>query len=288
MAYPLTMAKSISYGSTRNLASIKFVVLHYTGVVGDSAKNEVKYFSSGNTRSAGAHYFVGQDGDVQQSIPLKYTAWSVGDYKNGKGTYYGKCTNSNSVSIEMCDQLNKDASAAQIAAVKKLIAYIQSQCPNAKTIIRHYDVTTKSCPARYINASKWASLKAAVTGGTAPASNVVPDSTPEQLSVDGYVGNLTVRRWQQIMGTPVDGKISGQLSSLKKYHLRFTSSAIDYGSGGSQLIKAVQSKLGVTADGQMGPQTIKAIQTHVGAYPDGYFGRITAEALQNRLNTGSF
>ena len=287
MGYPLTMAKKVSYGGTRSLGAIRYIVLHYTGVIGDSAKNEVKYFSSGNTRSAGSHFFVGQDGDVQQSIPMTYTAWSVGDWRNGKGPYYGKCTNSNSVSIEMCDQMNKDASASQINAVRELIAYIKSQCPNIVDVIRHHDVTTKSCPARYLNAAKWAQLKAAVTNGAAPP--VSPsNSTSEQLVVDGYVGPMTVRRWQQVMGTPVDGEISGQLARLKKYHLRFTSSSIDYGSGGSQLIKAVQSKLGVTADGQMGPQTIKAIQNHVGAYPDGYFGRITAEALQNRLNSGNF
>lgn len=288
MSYPLTMAKKNSYGATRSLESIRYIVLHYTGVNGDTAKNEVKFFATGNTRSAGAHYFVGQDGDIQQSIPLKYIAWSVGDWRNGRGSYYGKCSNTNSVSIEMCDQLNKDASAAQISAVKELIAYIQSQCPNAKTIIRHYDVTTKSCPARYLNASKWEQLRSAVTGGTIPASTPEAPVTPEALIVDGYVGPKTVRRWQEIMGTPQDGEISGQIRSLKKYHLRFTSDALEYGSGGSQLIKAVQSRLGATVDGQLGPQTIKAIQSQVGVYADGYFGQQTASALQARLNTGSF
>lgn len=287
MGYPLTMAKKNSYGGKRDLSSIKYIVLHYTGVNGDTAKNEVKFFSTGNTRSAGAHFFVGQDGDVQQSIPLNYIAWSVGDYRNGHGTYYGRCTNTNSVSIEMCDQMNKDASADQINAVRKLIAYIQSQCSNAKTIIRHYDVTTKHCPARYLNAEKWRQLKAAVTGGEMPVEK--PENvTPESLAVDGYVGNKTVRKWQGIMGTVQDGEISGQSRTLKKYHLRFTSNAIEYGSGGSTLIRAVQKKLGCDVDGQMGPVTIRAIQTHIGVYPDGYFGVQTATALQEKLNTGTF
>ncbi len=289
MAYPFTMAKSISYGATRSLNSIKYIVLHYTGVNGDTAKNEVKFFATGNTRSAGAHFFVGQDGDIQQSIPLNRVAWSVGDWRNGKGSYYGKCTNSNSVSIEMCDQLYKDASAAQITAVRELIAYIQSQCPNAKTIIRHFDVTTKHCPARYLDANKWAQLKAAVTGGAYIEHPQQSESVSQTiLAVDGYVGNKTVKAWQKAMGTVQDGEISGQSRTLKKYHLRFTSSAIEYGSGGSTLIRAVQKKLGCEADGQMGPITIKAIQTHLGVYPDGYFGQQTASALQTRLNTGTF
>ena len=286
MGYPLTMAKKNSYGGTRTLASIKYIVLHYTGVNGDTAKNEVKFFATGNTRSAGAHFFVGQDGDVQQSIPMTYTAWSVGDASNGKGTYYSRCNNSNSVSIEMCDQLNKDASAAQINAVRELITYIKSQCPNIVDVIRHYDRTTKRCPARYIDATKWAKLKAAVTGNAASAASET--ITPDRLTVDGYVGQQTVSAWQKAMGTVQDGEISGQSRTLKKYHLRFTSNCIEYGSGGSTLIRAVQKKLGCDVDGQMGPQTVKAIQKHVGVYPDGYFGQQTAAALQEKLNAGEF
>ena len=287
MSYPLTMAKKNSYGGTRNLSSIKYIVLHYTGVNHDSAKNEVKFFATGNTRSAGAHFFVGQDGDIQQSIPLKYIAWSVGDYRNGKGAYYGKCTNSNSVSIEMCDQLYKDASADQINAVRSVIKYIKTLCPNIIDVIRHYDVTTKHCPARYLTNDKWRRLKSAVTDGTYTEPVKISDSS-EPLAVDGYIGQKTVRRWQEIMHTPQDGEISGQLKTLKKYHLRFTSSAIEYGSGGSTLIKAVQKAVGTEQDGQMGSVTIKAIQTRIGVYPDGYFGEQTAKALQARLNTGAF
>ena len=288
MSYPLTMAKKNSYGSTRALSSIKYIVLHYTGNNGDTALNNVKYFASGNTRSAGAHFFVSQNGDVQQFIPLKYTAYSVGDSRNGKGPYFGKCTNSNSVSIEMCDQLNKDASAAQIAAVCELIAFIKSQCPNVVDVIRHADVTTKSCPLRYLNNQKWAALKAAVTTGAAAQAAPAVSEAPATLTVDGWVGALTVRKWQRVLGTPEDGVISGQTKSLKKYHLHFTNSAIEYGSGGSTVIRAVQRAVGVDADGLMGPQIINALQQRLGVYADGYFGDITARALQERLNTGSF
>lgn len=295
MSYPLTMAKKNSYGGTRNLSSIKYIVLHYTGVNHDSAKNEVKFFATGNTRSAGAHFFVGQDGDIQQSIPLKYIAWSVGDYRNGKGAYYGKCTNSNSVSIEMCDQLYKDASADQINAVRNVIKYIKTLCPNIIDVIRHYDVTTKHCPARYLTNDKWRKLKSAVTDGTYTEPVKISDSS-EPLAVDGYIGQKTVRRWQEIMHTPHDGEISKQLKSLKKYHLRFTSNCIEYVTSddkkeGSKLIRKVQEMVGFTGndvDGQMGSKTIKAIQTRIGVYPDGYFGEQTAKALQARLNTGAF
>lgn len=161
-------ATSYCHGGSRSLSSIKFIVLHYTAVNGDTAKNEASYFSRNYSRYAGAHFFVDQSGNIAQSINMSITAWSVGGskYYGTNPKYYGVCTNFNSVSIEMCDQVNKDASSKQIEAVKWLIAYIQKSCPNAKTIIRHYDVNGKPCPARYRDSQKWESLKKAVTGGS--------------------------------------------------------------------------------------------------------------------------
>lgn len=193
MAYKLIQAKPVSYGGTRALSSVKYIVIHYTAGNGDTALAECKYFANGNTRSAGAHYFCDQSGTVYQSIPLNRVAWSVGGFytkANGAGTYYNICTNSNSVSIELCDILNKAPSSKQISATKSLVAYIQSQCPNAKTIIRHFDVNGKCCPARMAGAnnSEWNSFKKAITGGTAPAPTPKPSSPSTSPK---WVGEVT-------------------------------------------------------------------------------------------------
>lgn len=157
-------AKSVSYGNKRDKKSIKYIVIHYTGNKGDTARNNALYFANSNTRSAGAHFFVGRGGQIIKSIAMNLTAWSVGGlYDESVAAYYGKCTNANSVSIELCDIATHDASEKQIAAVRKLIKYIQKHCPNAKTIIRHYDVNGKACPLRYIEKAKWEKLKAAIT-----------------------------------------------------------------------------------------------------------------------------
>lgn len=151
----------------RKHKDVEYIVLHYTGNVGDTAANNGKYFKTSNTRLAGAHFFVGQDGEIVRSVPMRFTAWSVGathaDQSRGGGSLFGKCTNYNSVSIEMCDQVNRDASEAQKAAVKWLIKYIRKRCPNVSTVCRHFDVTGKLCPARYIEESKWADLKKEVS-----------------------------------------------------------------------------------------------------------------------------
>lgn len=163
-------AKQISYSKAkRSRDSVLFIVIHYTGVNSDTAEAEANYFAKGNTREAGAHFFIGQDGTIIKSIPMDHSAWSVGGKKysdckkTGGGKYYRKCTNSNSVSIELCAIADKDASPEQIKACKELVAYIRRYCKNAKTIIRHFDVNGKHCPARYMDPDKWSKLKKAIS-----------------------------------------------------------------------------------------------------------------------------
>ncbi|KAE8127282.1 NlpC/P60 family protein [Bifidobacterium tibiigranuli] len=122
------------------------------------------------------------------------------------------------------------------------------------------------------------------TGGTTPTPT---PAASNKLTVDGDCGPATVRRWQQVMGTTADGVISGQLHPDGTY-ARPNLYAVAYGPGGSDLIRAVQRRLGLTADGLMGPGTIKAIQRHLGVTPDGSFGPATVRALQSRLNTNTF
>ena len=157
------LAKPVSYDHVkkRNRDDIKYIVIHYTGNVGDTAENNAKYFANGNTRQAGAHFFIDRKGNVFKSINLNRTAWSVGGAKyddcskTGGGKYYGKCTNQNSVSIELCDAATKFPSKTQIKAVAKTIKYIRRHCANAKTIIRHFDVTGKKCPITLLSQDDW-------------------------------------------------------------------------------------------------------------------------------------
>lgn len=157
-------ASKMSYGSKRNRSSVRYIVIHYTAVRGDTAENEANYFKNNNSRLAGAHFFVDQKGTIIKSVPMNRTAWSVGGLysrANGAGKYYKKCTNSNSVSIELCDNVTHDPSQKQIKAVKKTIKYIRKYCKNADIIIRHWDVNGKVCPARMVGTDnkKWTSFK---------------------------------------------------------------------------------------------------------------------------------
>ncbi len=157
-----------SMGSSRNRSTVQYIVIHYTGNNNDTAEANAKYFATTNTRNAGAHFFVDRKGNIYKSVNMNVVAWSVGglySVADGAGKYYKKCTNANSVSIELCDIASKEPSAKQIEATKWLVSYIQTKCPNAKTIIRHWDVNGKSCPntMKGTDNALWKSFKKAIT-----------------------------------------------------------------------------------------------------------------------------
>lgn len=181
-------ARKYSYGGERALFTVKAIVIHYTGCDKDTAQNEARYFAYSNTRSAGAHFFVDQSGEVWQSIPMNKIAWSVGGVystKNGAGTYYKQITNANSVSIELCDIAKRDPSPAQIKATRELVAYIQKQCPNAKRIVRHWDVNGKLCPSRMagVDNPKWQAFLSEITGGTVTKPKAKTKTTTANLNL---------------------------------------------------------------------------------------------------------
>lgn len=122
-------------------------------------------------------------------------------------------------------------------------------------------------------------------GGAASASDQKP--TVKAISVDGVWGPELTRRLQEIFGTGVDGKISNQPMSNKKYCAGITAAEwSNHLSGGSALIKAIQKWSGVTADGYIGPQTIRAMQRKLGTQVDGVISNPSAmvRALQEWCN----
>lgn len=137
----------------------------------------------------------------------------------------------------------------------------------------------------YGDKTAWA--KYATAGKATPAAPSKPAApTVSKIAVDGIIGTATVKRWQQVMGTTVDGVISNQAKASYRPALV----AVNYGlpRGASTLVKAVQRRLGVAVDGLLGHQTIKAMQRHLGVTADGILGANTAKALQTRLNTNTF
>lgn len=135
----------------------------------------------------------------------------------------------------------------------------------------------------YGDKSTWMAYATGGKGGSVPSPEPVK---PVSLVVDGSAGPATIRRWQQVMGTTVDGVISGQL--VPKGYARPALKSVTYGGGGSDLIRAVQKGLNLTQDGLLGPATIRAIQQRLSVVVDASFGPATVKALQTRLNNNTF
>jgi N-acetylmuramoyl-L-alanine amidase CwlA len=119
-----------------------------------------------------------------------------------------------------------------------------------------------------------------------------PATPTTKLEVDGYWGPATTKALQKALGTTVDGIISGQASSdfNKVNKGGLSTSTWKIGKGGSNMVRALQKKLGISADGYFGPATCKALQKYLGTYVDGYVDGPSGmvKALQKKLNSGKF
>ena len=153
-----------NYGSKRNTKVIKYLVYHYTANDGDTDENNAKYFHN-NVVKASAHRFVDDD-SVTISVPDDYVAWHCGGGLQGdKGhKYFGKCTNTNSIGIEMCDTIKNGKHDLSDKTKKNAVELgkqlIKQYSIKKENVIRHYDVTGKICPAYFVKDEKaWEKFK---------------------------------------------------------------------------------------------------------------------------------
>ena len=129
------LANPGNYGGSRAVNQIKYLVFHNTGNDGDKAADNAACFRN-HVVEASAHYFV-DDTTVWRSVPDLKVAWAVGGKKyanadkTGGGTMYGMITNTNSISIEMCDTIRNgiyQASEATLANAAALGRELMAGC----------------------------------------------------------------------------------------------------------------------------------------------------------------
>lgn len=196
MGYVLkeNIANMSNYGSSRKLTNIKYIVIHYTANDGDTDENNGKYFKN-NIVKASAHYFVDDD-SVTQSVPDNFSAYSVGGNKysncgsTGGGKYYGKCKNSNSISIEICDDVKNGVIYPSAKTIENAIALTKELMRKynipASNVIRHFDVTGKACPAYWCGSTsknaKWSSEFHSKLAEAKPTQKDVPFKVKVKIS----------------------------------------------------------------------------------------------------------
>ena len=132
----------------------KFIVMHYSGGTIDTDENNGEYFGRERVEVS-ANVFVDDD-SATVSVPLTATAYHCGkDYSGGKAPYWGKCTNRNSIGIEMCGIANDKVLDMRNKTIKNTINYTKKLMkkygiPRSR-VVRHYDVCGKICPAPFVN-----------------------------------------------------------------------------------------------------------------------------------------
>ena len=249
---------------TRTLP-IKYIVMHYLGV--PNADNPYLY-----NGGYGGHYNVTRAGKIYKAVdPRKGVVWHCGGGLQGNGghTFYGKCTNYNSIGIEcgVCaDTDAKDLSGdsylwyftqeTQEAAAWLVAQLMKEYDINIDHVIRHYDVTGKCCPNPYVLNNKrktswtWEQFKAKVKSYLEGAESVREGcymTTFENVHKGTNGADaLTVQRL--LFAQDYKGA-DGQALKLDG----------DFGTNSEFALKEFQKARGLTVDGDCGPNTWAAL-----------------------------
>ena len=219
MAYEFKtkLANKANYGAERTTNKIKYIVIHFTANDGDTDENNGKYFAN-NKVGASAHYFVDDD-SVTQSVPDNCVAWSVGGNKysncntTGGGKYHKKCTNTNSLSIELCDDVKNGViypSAQTIAnAIELTKAKMKEYGIPKENVIRHFDVTGKACPAYWCGSTeknaKWLSEFWNKLDGQTTIKKTENATQGKNDTSNAYDLKTFIKEVQKAIGAKVDG-----------------------------------------------------------------------------------
>lgn len=199
----IKITKQTSYNKTNAAANrpLEYIVIHYTAgttSVSGAAVNTANFFAT-SPYEGSADFIVDDECIVQYNPDLRNRlCWHCGDSKNYNkgGSYYGKCTNYNSIGIEVCstnmnyspyDPANSPKWSFTNAVIDKAVELtnylMQTYGIDAAHVIRHYDVTGKLCPgiigwnAESGDESKWKAFKARLTGKVLTNTTTKTDNT---------------------------------------------------------------------------------------------------------------
>ncbi len=225
-------ANSKNYGYSRAASQIKYLVYHYTANKTDTAKANANYFKN-NVVKASAHYFVDEN-DIYQSVPDLKAAYAVGGRKysdcttTGGGKMYGKITNSNSISIEMCSTNGVITEATLKNAISLGKELMKKYNIPISNVYRHFDVNGKHCPGWTgwygKNNSKWTNFKNRLTEKTSADGS----SSSKKTKVTYTSHRITDDKWGKEI-TEASTEYSGEFGkSIDKITIKLSNGKITY------------------------------------------------------------
>lgn len=163
---PSVIYKPLSVHVTKSLNRIpKYLAIHFTAGSNSKPGRALNTYNTFVSRSASADFVV-DDQDIVQFNPdiNNYYCWAVGDNKNkysSGGTLYGKATNKNTISIEICSTCVPATTTAVNTPNHPGWSFSEATLNNAiklakiimkkynipmEQVVRHYDISGKLCP----------------------------------------------------------------------------------------------------------------------------------------------
>lgn len=250
----------------------------YAGLTGD------KYYGTSGVPfcAMGVSWVLNQVGQAAPGCPGAYCPWMVTATKNaGQAVSASSAQPGDIVYFDWNgDGVSDHVGFCEINYPRSgYMQTIEFNTGNGEVLrrTRYYSTICCVCRPKYSGSSS--------SGGSSSSST-------GSLNVDGLWGPSTTRKLQAALGTVQDGVISGQayvdFAAVNKGGLQTSTWSI--GGGGSDVIYALQKKIGVPADRYFGPVSCKGLQKYLGTEQDGYISGPSAVvmALQKRLNAGTF
>lgn len=279
-------------------------------VVGQLSVETLGSIFAPRSRNASCQYGIGADGRVGMYVEEKNRAWTSSSSDNDNRAVTIECASDLKhpyafndtvynrlidLCVDICKR-NGKKKLLWLGSKEKALSYTPKSDEMILTAHRWFGSTV--CPGDWFYAREGdlaAKVTARLSGSSQSVSNTVAKKTSAttaktaqkstgKLTVDGYWGQLTTRRLQTVLGTTVDGFISGQLITNKRYHVNCEKTTFKYGSGGSQCIRALRKKLGIAQSGHLDRYAIMKLQAFLKVTVDGYCGPATVKALQTWLN----
>ena len=263
------IAHSNNYSVGRSGRKIEKVTIHHmAGVL--SAKQCGSIFKNGN-RQASSNYGIGKNGEIALFVDESNTSYADANWDSNCKSVTIECSNNKTGG-------DWTVSDTVLNSLIKLIADIfkrnnLGKAVKGKNITWHSMYSATACPGNYLR-SKMDYIVDEVNRKLEgkPSKPAKPENPKEpKIDEDGKWGPDTTKKAQEVFGTTVDGLVTDQYACYKAKNpgliaFEWLKNPSDYG---SELIRAVQKKVGANVDGHIGPETIKKMQKWLGTIQDG-------------------
>lgn len=264
--------------SSRQGQGIKGIVIHYTGNYSDTARANANYFCEAD-RGASAHYFVDET-SIYQVVEEDQAAWAVGR-KYADATLWGKLTNLNTISVEMCSSGSRIAEATMRRTANLVRELVERYQVPADRVVRHWDVCGKRCPGwdgwLPPNESQWEKLKKMIFEEDDMSAQEVWDY---KVGYDGQPGEKDAEAWKRL------GWINANVDQIKSYLMQHSDPARDGYDGDlyTRIAYMDQRIREISANNSGLTEAIKTLAAAQGADPE-KIAQMVADAVRSKLDS---